>query len=247
MPRFFLTPERFSGERVVITGDDAHHISKVLRIKVGELITATDGEGALYQLRVTALTSEKVETMIISKRQDRAEPGVKVRLFQSVLKGEKMDWVLQKGTEIGISSFHPFISRRTVVKKDLAEFHRKNDRWSRIVLEAAKQSGRGKTPEVLLVVALEKLALYLTAPLTLVAWEEERRVSLFGLLSQTDKPQEVDLIIGPEGGFTSEEVQYLEARGARPISLGPRILRAETAGPVTAALILYHYHEMEPV
>lgn len=246
MPRFYINAGDVSGNTVFISGEDAHHITRVLRMREGELLEAGDGEGRLYRLVLTKLTPGEVRGEIIERIEDDSEPAVKVRLFQSVLKGEKMDWVLQKGTEVGIFSFHPFFSLRTVVRREATDLRKKEERWSRIVLEAAKQCGRGLLPKVFPAALLQELKDPLTASLSLVAWEGNKETSLRGVLSQAERPALVSLIIGPEGGFAAEEIEMLAAWGVKPVSLGPRILRAETAGPVMAALVLYHYGEMEP-
>jgi len=161
--------------------------------------------------------------------------------------------VFQKGTEIGITAFLPFISARTIARPAPAQFGKKRERWAKIVTAAAKQSGRGLIPTIRPITPWEGLAPVLAGRFTIVAWEGEVSRSLRQLLTEglsvtaPDAPAEILLVIGPEGGFASEEVAALTTWGAHPVSLGPRILRAETAGPLAAALILYHYGAFEPV
>lgn len=174
MPRFFLEKEAVRGETLSLDGEDASHITKALRMRPGELIEVTTGEGELFKVRLTKTTPQLVEGEIVGKEQDQAEPKTRIRLFQSILKGEKMDWVLQKGTEIGVYSFHPFISERTVVRKDASAFERKPTRWARIALEAAKQSGRGRIPSVEPVREVQTLGATLQGVTTFVAWEGEK-------------------------------------------------------------------------
>lgn len=158
-----------------------------------------------------------------------------------------MDLVLQKGTEIGVSAFIPFLSTRTVARPNPGQYQKKQERWQRIVEEAAKQSGRGVIPKVNPIVNWEQLEKILSQRPSLVAWEEERASSLRETLETIGKPAEILLIIGPEGGLAKVEVEQLLAWGALSVSLGSRILRAETAGPVMSALLMYHFGELEPV
>lgn len=256
MPKFFIDPPIPDGEgkkkdQVIIRGEDAYHLARVLRAKPGAIITATDGQGRLYEVVLTAVGPETVRGEVRTVTADQAEPALKITLAQSLLKGEKMDWVFQKGTEIGITAFLPFLSARTIARPAPAQFGKKKERWEKIVLAAAKQSGRGLIPAVHSITPWEGLAPVIAGCFTLVAWEGEVNHSLRQVLTARpaplpDTPDEILLVVGPEGGFAPEEIAMLTAWGAHPVSLGPRILRAETAGPLTAALILYHYGAFEP-
>lgn len=243
MPRFFLPPGGFSGERVRFTPEDARHICLVRRLEPGAIVHAADGRGYFYEVVLETVSPERVEGRVVLRYREETEPGLKIHLFQSLLKGEKMDWMLQKGTEVGISAFHPFLSQRTVVRLEPGRAAKKRARWARIVLEAAKQSERGIIPTVTHPATLQELSFPPGIP-ALVAWEEEKENTLRQVLEGIPKPEEIALIIGPEGGFSREEIETIRAAGAVPVSLGSRILRAETAGPVMAALILYHYGEL---
>ena len=251
MPKFFIDPPTAPGEdsigaQVTIDGEDAYHLTRVLRVKPGEKVTATDGQGHLYELALTTVTPEAVHGEVIAVTADHSEPEIKITLCQSILKGEKMDWVLQKGTEIGVSAFVPFLSARTVARPTPPQFGKKQERWQKIVTAAAKQSGPGIIPAVQPILAGEQLSALFASSVTLVAWEGETIRSLRQVLAGREQPKEVVLIIGPEGGFAPEEVEMFTNQGALSISLGSRILRAETAGPLAAALLLYHYDALEP-
>jgi len=257
MPKFFIEPPPRKGEgkqkaQIIIGGEDAYHLARVLRAKPGERITATDGQGRLYEVVLTEVHPDGVRGEVLKVSADRAEPALKITLAQSLLKGEKMDLVFQKGTEIGVTAFLPFLSARTVARPAPAQFGKKQERWAKIVLAAAKQSGRGLIPAVHPITAWEDLAPLVAGRFTIVAWEGEANRSLRQALrdcpfaANGEAPCEVLLVVGPEGGFAPEEVAMLTAWGAHPVSLGPRILRAETAGPLAAALILYHYGAFDP-
>ncbi len=255
MPKFFIERTQLRSEPdgrklVVFSGEDAHHLARVLRVKPGDLLTATDGQGRLYRLTVTALAAGTVSALVLGEEEDRTEPAVRITLYQSILKGEKMDWVLQKGTELGIAAFVPCLSLRTVARPEPELYSKKQERWQKIVTAAAKQSARGLIPTVRPVTPWTELQELLAGHPAVVAWEGERTFSLRTALDQlavAGPPSELSLIIGPEGGLAPAEVEQLAAWGAVPVSLGPRILRAETAGPVTAALILYHFGALDPV
>ncbi|HHW12089.1 MAG TPA: 16S rRNA (uracil(1498)-N(3))-methyltransferase [Firmicutes bacterium] len=250
MPKFFIEPSALRTEdgrqQVTITGEDAHHLGRVLRAQPGDRIKATDGRGNLYEVVLTVVTPETVRGDVLAVGPDQAEPALKITLFQSILKGEKMDWVLQKGTEIGITAFVPFLSARTIARPAPNQYAKKQERWQNIVTAAAKQSGRGLIPKVYPVTPWSAVPSMLAGQFTLVAWEGETTCSLRQALSQREQPTAVQLVIGPEGGFSPEEVAVLVAQGALSVSLGPRILRAETAGPLAAGLLLFHYGALEP-
>ncbi|NLW09466.1 MAG: 16S rRNA (uracil(1498)-N(3))-methyltransferase [Firmicutes bacterium] len=244
MPKFFLPATAgAAGETVHFTQEDAWHIARVLRLAPGTEVRAGDGRGYAYRVLLRTVTPQLVAGEILAKEADESEPALRIHLYQSLLKGEKMDWVLQKGTEIGVFSFQPFLSSRSVARPEPAQAGKKQQRWSRIALEAAKQSERGVIPTVHPLATIDSLPWPAGVP-ALVAWEGEQEKSLRQVLAAMPKPEELILVVGPEGGFAREEVEFFVDRGALPVSLGPRILRAETAGPVTAALILYHYGEM---
>lgn len=252
MPKFFIDPSALSvgdggQQQVTIEGADAHHLARVLRAKPGDRITVTDGQGNLYAVELTTVTPETVRGAVRQAGPDHTEPAVKITLFQSILKGEKMDWVLQKGTEIGITAFVPFLSARTIARPAPHQFVKKQERWQKIVAAAAKQSGRGLIPTVHPVTVWPEIPLKLAGQFTLVAWEGETTCSLRQALSVRPGLAAAQVVIGPEGGFTPDEVAALVHHGAVAVSLGPRILRAETAGPLTAGLLLYHYGALEPV
>jgi 16S rRNA (uracil1498-N3)-methyltransferase len=179
---------------------------------------------------------------VLASREPPGEPDVRLVLYQALIKGQRFDWVLEKGTEVGVSSFVPVVSSRSVVRPAEASASRL-ERWQRIVTEAAEQSGRSRLPQVSPPVTFAD-ALASAPGLRLLPWEGEHDITLREALTAEGPPEAVSLFIGPEGGFPTEEVEMARQQGVRTVSLGPRILRAETAGIVAAALVLHELGEM---
>jgi 16S rRNA (uracil1498-N3)-methyltransferase len=247
MHRFFVPPAWVQGGEVSITGAQAHQIADVLRMQAGDRILVLDNSGWEIDTRLTAVDRHTVRGEVLKRRLSEVEPRTKVSLCQGVLKGKRFEFTLQKGTELGIVEFVPVIANRCVLS-ELASVEQKRERWEWIIQEAAEQSNRGRKP------ALRPASLFPQACETLQAsgglaimlWEEERRTTLRDVLRQAPPgfagrfpPFTVHLMVGPEGGFTPEEAEIARSYGLVTVSLGPRILRAETAGVVAAALVLY--------
>jgi|YNPNPStandDraft_1061719.scaffolds.fasta_scaffold08001_3 16S rRNA (uracil1498-N3)-methyltransferase len=252
MHRFFVAPEALAQQPVVLTGDQARQIHRVLRLRAGARVILLDGTGWAHEALVLTSHAERVTLETTSRWRLASEPRLHITLFQAVLKGDRFSWVLQKGTEVGISRFVPMVCERNVVS-DLAAVAAKRARWERIVREAAEQSGRARLPELApprpFAAALLAEPSTADSTLRLIPWEGERARSLRGALQSCNLADVsgIELFVGPEGGFSAEEVRQAERQGVVPVSLGPRILRAETAGLVAAALILYEAGEMEPL
>lgn len=248
MHRFFVSPNAIQRGRVLIQGQQAHHIRNVLRMTPGEHIIVLDDSGWEMEVELTEVEPYQISGNIIRRMLARGEPRVKVSLYQAMLKGDRFEFTLQKGTELGIVEFVPIITSRCVVA-NLDDIRRKHERWERIIREAAEQSRRGRLPilepATMFQQALERVRD--AGGLTLLPWEDEIRTSLKRLLSSAPLPFSINLFIGPEGGFTEDEVRMAQAYGVRTVSLGPRILRAETAGIVAAAAILYEAGDLEPL
>ena len=250
MPKFFIDPAALragdGGQRqVTIGGADAHHLARVLRAKPGDRISVTDGQGNLYEVELAVVTPETVQGDVLQIGPDQAEPALKITLFQSILKGRRWTGCFRRNRDRD-HRFCPLSFDRTVARPAPHQFAKKQERWQKIVTAAAKQSGRGLIPTVHPVTPWPAMPRLLTEHFTLVAWEGETTCSLRQALSQREQLTAVQLVIGPEGGFSPEEVEALVHQGALSVSLGPRILRAETAGPLAAGLLLYHYGALEP-
>ncbi|MDD4312247.1 MAG: 16S rRNA (uracil(1498)-N(3))-methyltransferase [Eubacteriales bacterium] len=235
MRRFFC--ETITTDTATITGDDAHHISRVLRMKAGDALSLCDGAGNEYDAVISSITQETVSCTVGERRASEAESPVKVTLFQCLPKTGKMELIVQKCTELGIFSIVPVVSARCVVVPG-KDYDKKRERYNRVALEAAKQSRRGMIPSVLPLIELKKIDVK-AFDLFLVAYEDENTVSLKQALRAAKQPATIALLIGPEGGLEESEVQLLVKSGAQSVSLGKRILRTETAGLAMLAQTLY--------
>lgn len=243
MHRFFVPPDWIHGDRITFDDPIAHQLRSVLRMQPGSVIVALDNEGWAYTVELTRIGKTQAEGTITDRVAAGGEPGLRLTLFQCVLKKDNFEWVLQKGTEIGVTAFVPVISQRTIAGEVKAAKH---DRWQRIITEAAEQSRRGRCPALHPPLPLAE-AIHQAAAhhLALIPWEGESTHSLRAAL-ETPRRQGVEsaaLIIGPEGGFAQDEIALAIDHHVRPVSLGPRILRAETAAIAAAALVIY---ELDP-
>ncbi len=246
MHRFFVSPDVLRSHPVVLTGDQAHQIRRVLRLRLGDRVILLDGQGWAYEASLIALGETDAKFQLVRRWAAQGEPTVHITLYQAVLKGERFDWALQKGTEVGVSAFVPLVCERNVVG-DLRAIEGKRARWQRIIQEAAEQSGRGCLPELAPAMLFSQAVAASVAPcLRLILWENEPSGRLRDALRSCNLTSgvRIELLVGPEGGFTAQEVELARGYGIRSVTLGPRILRAETAGVVAAALILYEAGEI---
>lgn len=255
MQRYFIAPEQFTEAMVTISGDDAHHLVRVMRAKEGEQVIVSDGESREALVRIRELDKDQVTADIVELLSMNHEANVEVWIAQSLPKGDKMETVIQKGTEIGAARFIPFISERTVVQLDAKKEGKRVERWQKIAKEAAEQAHRNRVPVV--DTPLTWKALLQQAGLADAAWicyEKENGLQLrqqiqaaLASRQEAETPTgkiKLMLIVGPEGGFSEREVEAAEAAGCRSISLGKRILRTETAAMVGLTCILYESGEM---
>lgn len=230
MPRFFTGP--ISGNRTVVTGEDAAHITKSLRLRPGEAITLCDGSGFDYE-GVIVSTGAEVIVEIREKRAGCTEPRAKITLFQALPKGDKMEWIIQKSVELGVYRIVPVLTSRCVSRPDGKSMAKKVERYNKISAEAAKQSGRGILPEVAGLATLEQAVEMV--PGKGIVFYEKGGARLPELVGPADT--ELGVFVGSEGGFSPEEIALLQGRGIRPATLGKRILRCETA-PICGLSIL---------
>jgi len=246
MHRFFIPPSCIKGTEATLAGDVAHQLARVLRARPGDRIILLDDSGWEYTVVLQYVSSHQARGTVESRLRSRGEPRVRVRLYAAVLKGDRFETVLQKGTELGVSVFSPVICARSVPRgRDWGAG--RYQRWRRIVSEAAEQSHRGKTPLLEEPVDFVEACDSVEGP-ALVPWEEERECGLrqaSGLLQpKSSQRPVVSIFTGPEGGLTPEEVEYARSHGIIPVSLGNRILRAETAAIATVAVLMYELGEL---
>jgi len=237
--RFFLTGLVPDGGPLPLTAEDAHHLRTVLRLAVGDeiVVVGTDGRAALVRLSVVG---EQTEGEILAEIPAPVLPHV--TLVQGICKGEKMDLVVRQATELGVERVVPLQSARGVVRLDDAKREARRERWQRIAAEASKQSQQVRVPVIAPVTDLVELEAALAEfTHTLVCWEEASGVGVGDALSDlgATTADAIAVIVGPEGGFSAEEVDTLVAWGATPVSLGETVLRTETAGTVASALVIY--------
>lgn len=236
MHRFFIPPQWIQGSQVLLADPVAHQLRAVLRMSPGDQIMVLDNRGAEYEIELVALEKQQVIGRVISQRQAAGEPTTKITLYQSLLKKENFEWVLQKCTEVGVTHFVPFISQRSVSDK-LKDS--KMERWERILTEAAEQSRRGNIPTLQPLITFdEALKTMPQFDLVLIPFEDEQQTSLRRAITAA-KPRTLAIFIGPEGGFSAGEITRAKTMGVIPVTLGTRILRAETAAVVAAANVLY--------
>lgn len=250
MHRFFVSPNAIAGQTVTFPEDTVHQISRVLRMQPGDRVVVLDNSGWERVVELEAIGRRDAAGQVVDKRLATGEPQVKITLYQSMLKKSKFELVLQKCTELGVVSFVPVISSRTVVGSLGGVSENKLERWERIITEAAEQCRRGRRP------TLEDAQMFNHAlsqaqrrgGLMLVPWEEEDSRSLKDVLQPDEvgeRPLSIGIFIGPEGGFEEEEVALAKEAGAISVTLGPRILRAETAAIAVTAAVLYEFGEWE--
>ncbi len=248
MPRFFLSASSIADGVVTVTGDDAVHISRSLRMRAGEHITVCDMQKIEYDCELYEFTADGVKARIISKKPSDTEPPYHIRLYQALPKSDKLDVIIQKAVESGASEIIPFESERCVVRidSDPRREEKKSERRRRIALEAAKQCGRGCIPEVRLPMRFpEMLKSAAESELVLFFYEGDGTVSLRELLSTKfqggERPGSISVIIGSEGGFSLKEVEAAREAGAYLCGLGRRILRCETAPGFALACLCYNF------
>lgn len=244
MPKFFVERGRINGDTADITGGDLTHITRVLRMGEGDTLTICDGRGFDYDGVIAAVQPDHLQVTLSGRRPSASEPMMQVTLFQGIPKLAKMDYIIEKCTELGISRIVPVLTKRTVVKADGEKAGKKVARWRKIAQEAVKQCGRGAIPEVTEITPLNQLTpLLKELDLSLLAYENEEKTHLREALAGADKPKTAGILIGPEGGFDYDEVTALTAAGAQSVSLGQRILRTETAGHTVLTALMYQFNE----
>ena len=246
MHRFFVAPELLieTGIDISLPKELAHQVRDVLRLNIGEQLLLLDNSGDEVLGTVAKTGKAGVEVSLLERRPGKSEPAVRIILCQGLLKSARFEWILEKGTELGVSVFAPMLCRRSMAGLEDAG-PAKQQRWQRIVQEAAEQSGRSRLPELLPIRPLMPVLNDIPpGALAIMPWEEEHNRTLHDVLSSfASTPAQslttVVLFIGPEGGLTAEEVAKAQQHGVQVVSLGSRILRAETAALAAVANVMY--------
>lgn len=242
MYRFYISEEQVIGNQITITGSDVNHICNVLRMETGDWVVACNGQGKDYVSRIFSMGREKVVLQVEKVQETGTELPAKITLFQGIPKKDKMEFIIQKAVELGVSRIVPVFTKRCVVKlADGNKTAKKLERWQAIAESAAKQCDRGIIPLVHAPVMLEeafdmaKLLEYNMIPYELQDGINQSRE----IVAAACRESSVGIFIGPEGGFVAEEVKKAMEAGIRPITLGKRILRTETAGMALLAIMMF--------
>jgi 16S rRNA (uracil1498-N3)-methyltransferase len=239
MQRFFVNPQCIGLDSVVLKSDIMHQIRDVLRLQSGAHIAVLDNSGWEYDVALERIEKEQATGVVCGKREI-AEPSVKITLYQALIKSDKFEFVLQKGAEIGIFVFVPVTCERCVARNPGAK---KQERWEKVIAEAAEQSGRGKLPILMPAVSFRD-ACRAASGTSIIAGIGADSTKLSDVL-RADKSTVINLFIGPEGGFTVDEEEFARSCGVCKVTLGPRTLRSETAGLAAAVAILYERGELD--
>ena len=247
MHRFMVGPENIRDCGILITGSDLKHLSQVLRLGKGDLIGVFDGSGIEYTARLAEVGRDQAVAVIVESRQAETEPRIRLTLYQGLPKMEKMELIIQKAVELGVYRIVPVITQRTVVQPDTRSAEKRTARWNRIAVEAAKQCGRARVPDVSGPVYLKEILLSLGAPDLAIALYENEKKGLKEILKcyNINDVGNMALFVGPEGGFAREEVDEMHHSGILTAGLGRRVLRAETAAISGISIIMYEMGEMQ--
>jgi 16S rRNA (uracil1498-N3)-methyltransferase len=248
MHRFFVASDGLTNAKVEFTREQSHQIDRVLRLRPGDEVAVLDNAGWMYDVTLSEVDPSRTVGAVRRRRLASGEPRAKVTLYPALLKADKLELVLQKCTELGVAAFAPVLTRRCNVGNTVSED--KFERWERIISEAAEQSERGRLPQ-LRPVEMYSSACEQVRGASFIACERGERRSLRAEMAgravggRGQRPFAMNLFVGPEGGFAPEEIDEAESRGIVPVSLGPRILRAETACIVGSALLLAYAGDLD--
>ena len=250
MGKFFIKSENINDNKVIIDNEDVNHIKNVLRKNVGDEILICDYKKKInYNCKIIEISRKKVICEIINEKKSENESNIKIDIFQGIPKFDKMDLIIQKGTELGVNSFIPVVFKRSVVKLDEKDFLKKITRWRKIAEVASKQSGRDVIPDVKNIENVKNICnLFKNYDIVLVAYEKENKNTLKNILkSLKNKEIKIAVVIGPEGGIDESEIDLLIENGAEIVTLGKRILRTETVCLAITAIINYELESTEEI
>jgi 16S rRNA (uracil1498-N3)-methyltransferase len=245
MARFFVPRRNIRDQRALIDGAELAHLRRVLRFEPGDQVTIFDDAGWEHDAVIRQLSAETGELEILRSYEAGRESKLEITLALGLTKGEKMDWVIEKATELGVRSIVPFVSTHAVPKFDAAKIAKRSQRWRKIALSAAKQSGRSRVPEVASLCDYEELVNRSTgAALRMLFWEREEQRSLRQVHQRYPDVKTILLTVGPEGGFSVPEAELARERGFEIVHLGRRMLRAETAGVTVTSLAQFLWGDL---
>ena len=245
MPRFFVDPSQVEGDRIIIRGGDVNHIRNVLRMRTSDQLSVSDGQGRDYYCHIEQMDPEKICLRIDNSWDSYVELPVRLTLFQGIPKGDKMELIIQKAVELGAYRVVPVYTERTVVRLDPKKEEKKLKRWQMISESAAKQAGRGRVPQVGPAMTWQE-ALELSRKMDgcLIPYERAKGMNVSRETIRSMKGcASLAVFIGPEGGFSEKEIGTAMEAGAKPITLGKRVLRTETAGLAILSILMYEFEE----
>jgi len=240
MQRFYIDKKAIDSGTITISGSEARHIGKVLRLREHDSITLFDGNGTIYNGTIIRKDHKQVQVRIERESSGHDQQEANIVLGQALTKGSKMDLIVQKSTELGVSRIIPFSSARTIMRYDEKQAAGRVSHWQRIALASAKQSGRRRVPAVANITDFDRfVAGDLPGYLKIILWEEENAVRLRQVLKQSVSLNPVIFLVGPEGGFAPDEVARAREQGFIPASLGDTVLRTETVSSAVLSVIRY--------
>ena len=245
MARFYLPKERIQDKRGILVGEELAHLGRVLRLSVGDRLSVFDDTGWEHEAVIRSISAEQGEIDILRSFQTERESPLEITLALGLTKGEKMDMVIEKATELGTQTLVAFLSSYTVPKLNERKIEKRAERWQRITISAAKQSGRARVPKILpLCEFRELIGQPWSGMLKLLFWEREGQQTLKQLHESEPEAGKILLVIGPEGGFSFEEVDAAHKNGFRSVGLGRRILRAETAAIAATSMVQFLWGDL---
>jgi len=240
MPRFPISQNQIKNNLAIVSGSDYRHIVKVLRLKPGNEITLFDEKGVEHFGQITEIGTKEIRITIAESKRIETEPHLNITLLQSIPKGDKMDFIVEKATELGVKTIVPVVTERSQIRKT-----KRIERWRRIAIESSKQSGRMSPPDILDLISFDKAINSNIKGYLHVIFYEKCQDNIKDIIKPTGKPTEnIKIFIGPEGGFSESEVNAAKEKGFIPIGLGPRILRTETAGVVAVAVLQFLFGDI---
>ncbi|MCG3418657.1 16S rRNA (uracil(1498)-N(3))-methyltransferase [Oceanobacillus jordanicus] len=249
MQQYFVPEENWQAESVTVSGDDVHHINRVVRLKAEDEIICSHPAGHAARCIIASIESDAVHATVIEWLDNSVELPVDVTIAQGLPKGDKLDLIIQKGTELGAKAFIPVQAKRSVVKWDDKKRHKKKVRFEKIAKEASEQSHRNLIPQIKTIMSLSELIDESNQyDVKIFAYEEEAKTtnyqSFSTILQGMKEGQKLLVLIGPEGGISEDEAAQLKESEFSPVRLGPRILRTETAALYMLASVSYHFEEL---